>query len=279
MLDASPREDIDMITTRRYFTRWAVATFTVASVALGAISCAAGPAPMALDTVGRVDGSAALVAVIAKEDQVLAYVCDGDTGVGERFAGTMTGGHAELRSPGGALLSVDLRPGAAEGTFTADGAAPAHFVTTAATDDEAGYFTAEGPSIGDGFSAGWVELGDGTQTGVQSDGGGHKHRAPRLHHHRKPAPNGNPGIVPPGGGVEDGGDTIAPLGLPDRPTGSDDTLAPLGSASDGTRGDVLPLRRVADTVDEPTATVDGAGEVAPHRVGTTDLIIRRPKLG
>jgi hypothetical protein len=219
-------------TTRRSLARWAVSTLAVTGIALGGVACTAAPDPLAastLDTVGHLDGSAALVAVVAGEGTIAAYVCDGDTALGERFTGTVQGNHAELRSANDALLLVDLGQDATTGTFITAGRPPQHFTTTAATTDEAGYFTAEGPTPGGTFSAGWIELDDGTQTGVVAgeDGGRrHKDRAPRLHHHRKPGTagrpaTGNPGPIPPDGVIADPGGTVT---LPDEgrgvPTGT-----------------------------------------------------------
>ena len=78
-----------------------------------------------LDSVGRIDGSTALVAVLADGDQVSAYVCDGDAATGERFSGTLLGDRAVLHSEGGAQLTVDVTDGGTTGTFTPAGAATA----------------------------------------------------------------------------------------------------------------------------------------------------------
>jgi hypothetical protein len=106
-------------TPRRHPVRWAVATLAVSTVVLGTVACSAAPAAIALDTVGKVGGSTALVAVVAADDKLIAYVCDGGAALGERFAGTAAGGHADLSSASGAQLVVDLAADAAEGTFTA----------------------------------------------------------------------------------------------------------------------------------------------------------------
>jgi hypothetical protein len=294
-------------------TRWAVAALAVTTVALSTVACTTDAQVLALDSVGHVDGSTALVALVAADEDVTAYVCDGDGGIGERFTGTARGGHADLRSDAGAALSVDLRRGAAEGTFTPAGGTPQHFVTTPAATDEAGFFTADGA----GFTAGWVELNDGTQNGIAGEddghGGKHRKRAPRLVHHRRPAngnpggvivetrpggakqpANGNPGIVPPSGDpqtalgenrppivkvpVEDGG------ALPPRAIGAGNPLPVVtqpprvrgdGGTLAGGGGDIAPLKKVAGTVDAPTASIEGIGDVTPHRVGVTDLLRRR----
>jgi hypothetical protein len=51
-----------------------------------------------VDAVGRLAGSQALVAIVAGTDDVVAYVCDGPLGLGERFAGPSSR-QAALRSP------------------------------------------------------------------------------------------------------------------------------------------------------------------------------------
>ncbi|GAA4902184.1 hypothetical protein EV188_10927 [Actinomycetospora succinea] len=155
---------------RRRLVSWTAAAVLAAGLAGGTLAVADPFAAPTLDSVGRVDGSAALIAVVAQDDQVVAYVCDGPAGLGERFAGPADGDHAELRSPRGATLRVDLRDGASQGTFTAAGGVPQHFATVPAT-GTAGWYAAQGPT-GGGYTAGWVELGDGTQTGTLRRTGG-----------------------------------------------------------------------------------------------------------
>ena len=80
------REDLTMITTRptsRTASRVSglmLAGLLAGGIGLGALACAAGPR----DTAGRVDGTSALVAVVGSANDVVAYVRDEDTGIGER---------------------------------------------------------------------------------------------------------------------------------------------------------------------------------------------------
>ena len=156
-----------------------------------------------LDSVGRIDGSTALVAVLADGDQVTAYVCDGDTVTGERFSGIALGGRTVLHSDGGAELTVDLADGGATGTFTPAGATAALPFRTVPSTGEAGWYTAEAPDV----TANWVVLADGTQTGLEKI---HKlkHRGHKLH--VKP---GKPSGVSP---------TVAP----EKPSGVSPTAEP-----------------------------------------------------
>jgi hypothetical protein len=144
----------------------------------------AGP-PGTLDSVGKVDGTTALVAVLASGDAVEAYVCDGDTDTGERFSGSLRDGRALLRSPGGAQLDLALTGTGASGTFTAAGATSAHPFRTEPSTGPAGWYAARATAA-DGPAAGnWVVLADGTQTGIENIHK-RKHRGPRLH----PRPSG-----------------------------------------------------------------------------------------
>ncbi len=168
--------------------RWWLAASAIASAVLIAFAGAActsaadpGPAGPEVDSVGRVDGSNALIALVADGDQVVAYVCDGDIALGERFRGTLVDGRGELRSAGGATLVVALSGEAATGTFTPVGGTPAAFTTTAATAD-AGLYFADGRSATGPYAVGWVVLADGTQNGVAAIGEkpAVKKAAPRL---------------------------------------------------------------------------------------------------
>jgi hypothetical protein len=168
--------------------RWWLAVSGLASavvIAFAGTACTSaadpGPAVPEVDSVGRVDGSNALIALVADGDQVVAYVCDGDIALGERFRGTLVDGRGELRSAGGATLVVALSGEAATGTFTPVGGTPAAFTTTAATAD-AGLYFADGRSATGPYAVGWVVLADGTQNGTAAVGArpAVKSAAPRL---------------------------------------------------------------------------------------------------
>jgi hypothetical protein len=98
--------------------------FGLAAVGYGVVGTAldVGAPPPPTDSAGRVEGSPALVTVLTRGDEVIASVCDGGTGFGERFAGTMVGGRAVVHSADGAELFVDVADTGATGTFTPAGA-------------------------------------------------------------------------------------------------------------------------------------------------------------
>ncbi len=172
-------------------SRWWPAVAALASavvIAFAGAACTAAsaadpvPAVPQVDSVGRVDGSNALIALVADADEVVAYVCDGEIALGERFRGTLVDGRGELRSAGGATLVVALSGDAASGTFTPVGGTPLAFTTTAAKAD-AGLYFADGQTAAGPYAAGWVVLADGTQTGTAAAVGARpavKSAAPRL---------------------------------------------------------------------------------------------------
>ncbi|MDN5932501.1 MAG: hypothetical protein L0I24_15785 [Pseudonocardia sp.] len=132
-----------------------------------------------VESVGRVAGTGALVAVVTDGDRVVAYVCDGPAGLGERFFGTLDGDRAVLRSDGGAELDLTVARGGASGSFTAAGGTPTAFTTTAVSGD-AGLFLADGIVDGEVLGAGWIVLADGTQTGTETRNRRESRSAPRL---------------------------------------------------------------------------------------------------
>jgi len=177
----------DRPATRRRRTTLLVvlAVFAVLAAVMGTVSATMKPAPPGapprlVDSVGRVDGSTALVAVLAQGDQVSAYVCDGDAATGERFSGTLLGDRAVLHSDGGAQLTVDVTDGGAAGTFTPVGAVAALPYRTTPSTGQAGWYTAEAAAADGPVVANWVVLSDGTQTGVEAQHK-RKHRGHRLH--------------------------------------------------------------------------------------------------
>ncbi|MDT0349131.1 hypothetical protein [Pseudonocardia charpentierae] len=209
-----------------------------------------------LDSVGRIDGSTALVAVLADGDQVTAYVCDGDTVTGERFSGTALGGRTVLHSDGGAELTVDLADGGATGTFTPAGATAALPFRTVPSTGEAGWYTAEAPDV----AANWVVLADGTQTGVD-----HIHKRKHRGHHLKPKPGKPSGVSP----------TVAP----EKPSGVSPTAEPETALVNGFPGCTTVVGRLCVDGDaaDPVEVDDGLVVLQPGRVrggggGGTDLL-------
>lgn len=144
----------------------------------GAPTAAATVAPEAVEVVGRIPGTGALVAVVAAGDEVVAYVCNGDT-LGERFFGTRNGDRAVLRAGDGSTVALTFVGGAVSGRFTRSGGdVPVSFTTEPATGD-AGLYLADGVVDGHTYGAGWIVLGDGTQTGTAVRDG-ETRTAPRL---------------------------------------------------------------------------------------------------
>jgi hypothetical protein len=152
------------------------------STPAAAVSAPATAVPTAgLESVGRLPGTDALVAVVSDGHEVVAYVCDGPAALGERFFGTLEGGRAALRSAGGAELDVSVVDGTATGTFTAAaaGATPVAFTTAPAT-GEAGLYFADGIVDGGVYGAGWIVLADGAQTGTETRDRRARRTAPKL---------------------------------------------------------------------------------------------------
>jgi hypothetical protein len=150
------------------------------STPAAAVSAPAAAVPTAgLESVGRLSGTDALVAVVSDGDEVVAYVCDGPAALGERFFGILDGGRAVLRSDGGAELDLTVVDGTATGTFTAAGGIPVAF-TTAPTTGDAGLYFADGIEDGRVYGAGWIVLADGTQTGTETRDRRSRRTAPKL---------------------------------------------------------------------------------------------------
>ena len=139
-----------------------------------------GAPPRLVDSVGHIDGSTALVAVLARGDEVTAYVCDGDTTTGERFSGALLGDRAVLHSASGAQLTVDVTGGSATGIFTPAGATAGQAFATVPSTGPAGWYAAEAVAADGPVSANWIVLADGTQTGFEN-GHKHKHRSHKIY--------------------------------------------------------------------------------------------------
>ncbi len=223
------------IVSRRRQAAQAVTVAGVALVALFAGACGTGGGPdqvatgiragASVDSVGRLAGSDALVAVVTAGDRVTAYVCDGTTSLGERFTGTVVDGRADLRSASGAVLAIGFSGGGSAGTFTPAGGDPVSFTTTPG-DGESGMYFADGQNAAGPYSAGWIELDDGTQTGTARIAGA-KSPAPRLKIHKPHTRLGHgnvPAQAPPtkqpaeaGSGGPGRGEAQAPVPAPPAP--------------------------------------------------------------
>jgi hypothetical protein len=118
---------------------------------------------------GRVEGSEAFIAFVAKDGELAAYVCDSDT-IAEWFRGPIEGNTVELQSEGGASLTAELSADGVTGTFTPSGGEPLAF-TASPAGEGAGLYRAEGTVEGEELLAGWIVLPDGEQRGSLKRGG------------------------------------------------------------------------------------------------------------
>lgn len=116
--------------------------------------------------VGHVDGTDAFVAVVAGGGRVVAYVCDGDAGVGEWFAGEAESDDAfSLTAPSGAAITARDDAGAWAGSVTlADGTT--HSFSAVPADGDAGLYRVESAeATRDGIEAGWIVDNEGALRG------------------------------------------------------------------------------------------------------------------
>jgi hypothetical protein len=121
--------------------------------------------------VGELEGTTAFVAVVADEDSVEVYACDGDAGISSRFVGEVDDPESfTITNDNGEEATVEFAGGAYAGSVTfADGST--HDFTTEPAEGDAGLFHAIDPP--DDFAAGWVVLNDGRQHGsILFAGGG-----------------------------------------------------------------------------------------------------------
>jgi hypothetical protein len=139
----------------------AVAVLTAAGYAAHRTD-GAGPLLGRIDSVGRVDGAAALVAVVADGREVTAVVASTSSAIAEHFNGDLVGDTARMRTADGASMVVRIAGTGAHGVVTAPDGANATFTTTANT----GLYTAAGATAEGTYDATWVVLGDGTQAGT-----------------------------------------------------------------------------------------------------------------
>jgi hypothetical protein len=243
--------------------RAGLVALTALGLGLGLSACAGPGAAPAVDSVGHISGSTALVAVVADGDTVSAYVCDGPNGTGERFTGALDADrHADLHSVGGAQLSVDVGAATAQGVFVPAGGQPQQFSTEAATSPDAGLFLADGTTPEGAYSAGWVLLNDGTQNGALREKFGKPKRAPRLEH-RRDVQRGERAVLAEGDRTNrgaapaprssDGQVVIAPR----VPSGSTPRSTGTAQAPDRSEGRVV---RAPRTPSEPAGTAQAADD-------------------
>ena len=109
--------------------------------------------------------SRAYVAIVADEDGIIAYLCDGEE-TGTWFTGaSRTGNVVDLTSTDGAEhLTADLRPSRAVGTVTYQGRTLPFALQPA--EGNAGLFRAAGDQEGNEFLAGTIVLNNGKERGT-----------------------------------------------------------------------------------------------------------------
>jgi hypothetical protein len=122
------------------------------------------PKPVVGTFVGTLAGDDAYVAVVAGKENVVAYVCHGERGIGRLFVGRRSGAAFESRS-GGDRITVKLADDGARGRVTLRGAAPAQFAAQPARGD-AGFYRTVARRDGREIRVGWVVVGDGSQRGA-----------------------------------------------------------------------------------------------------------------
>jgi hypothetical protein len=118
---------------------------------------------------GKVSGSDAFIAVVARDGHALAYVCDGQT-MAEWFSGTLSSdGTLEVTNKDGAHLHATLTSEHATGTFTPTGGQPLSFTAPPASGD-AGLYRGTGTLHGERLVAGWIILSASQQRGAIREG-------------------------------------------------------------------------------------------------------------
>ena len=181
---------------------------TVAALAIAAPQTPASAAPPANGWVGQVAGSPAFVGLVARGQDVTAYVCDG-RGVGRWYAGRLAGTRAVLRDERGRRLVVHVAGRTASGVVDLPGRRAARFTARAAR-GRAGVFRRERafPAVlgkpARQTVEGWVRLNDGRVRGLaRTETIGIRTPAARFEVLFRPRPPqttiGPPGSGPPGG--------------------------------------------------------------------------------
>ena len=124
----------------------------------------------ALNTVGRVAGSDAFIAVVSTGSKALAYVCDGAK-VSLWFTGAVKqGGLLEVTQASGAKLTANLAAQSVVGTLELEAGRVLNF-RTEPVKDTAGLYRARTTLGGSSYLGGWIVLPDGEQRGNVVGGG------------------------------------------------------------------------------------------------------------
>lgn len=121
---------------------------------------------------GTVDGGKATVAVTAKGDQAIAYVCDGSR-IEAWLSGTLKNGKLNLTTNGSsaheAKLTATIAGTRVKGTVTVDGRRFAFDLATAKK--PSGLYRASADVRGAKLVGGWIVLADGRQVGLATFAG------------------------------------------------------------------------------------------------------------
>jgi hypothetical protein len=115
--------------------------------------------------VGELEGTNAFVAVVADEDSVEVYACDGDAGIATQLTGEVDDPtEFALSNDNGEAAEVAFADGAYSGSITfADGST--HEFTTEAAEGDAGLYHATSTLPESIERAGWIVRNDGEQRG------------------------------------------------------------------------------------------------------------------
>jgi hypothetical protein len=144
----------------RQMTRWWLLPGVVAM--MGLMACGGNDDHGGQRTfVGAVENSPAAVAVLAKGDTLLLYVCNGHDG--KRIDALLTGDRFFATVDGLGDVALELKGDEVLGTITVDGVSHPFTATKAA--DKAALLWAEGEKDGREVVAGWVVRPDGIETG------------------------------------------------------------------------------------------------------------------
>ncbi len=142
---------------------WSLRPATLAAVLFTVGACDTEPAGGVY--VGEVDG--VMLAVVADDDLVTAYACDGNydyLGVRAWFYGQLDGGAGTLTSSDGARLVLDFEGDRFTAELSGDMIAlgPHRFTAAAVEDAPAGLYW----GVADGWVGGWIVDGAGEQRGA-----------------------------------------------------------------------------------------------------------------
>jgi hypothetical protein len=116
--------------------------------------------------VGRVSGTDAFIAVVAGGGEAVVYVCDGDAGIAEWFAGPVADeGSFDLTNDGGAGVRAAVVDDRYEGEVTFANGDQRPFSAVAAEEGAGLYRVMGSEAEAAGVDAGWIVDNDGEQRG------------------------------------------------------------------------------------------------------------------